>query len=120
MTQPRHTTISQGRPYRFTYGVAAKPPCSFANALGKWDVQAGTCTTWHEAGSIPTEPLFIPKADAAGQAAEDDGVVLSYVVGGDGVPFLLMLDGVSFQELCRAPIPAAVPYQFHGQWLPLN
>ncbi len=55
-----------------------------------------------------------------GGAAEDDGVVLSYVVGADGVPFLLILDAGTFQEVCRAPIHASVGYQFHGQWLPNN
>lgn len=99
--------------------MAAQPPCSFANALGKWDVQDGTCTIWHEAGAIPTEPLFVARTGVP-NAAEDDGVVVSYVIGGDGVPFLLMLDGASFQELCRAPIPASVAYQFHGQWLPAD
>ena len=61
------------------------------------------------------EPCFVPRP---GATAEDDGVVLSLVARGDGGAFLLALDGRTFQEVGRAVLPFAVPYRFHGTFVP--
>ncbi len=50
-----------------------------------------------------------------GGSAEDDGVVLSVVTGADGNSFLLILDAGSFEEVARAQLDFAIPYQFHGE-----
>lgn len=102
------------RAYRFAYGLAAVRPCTFGNALAKWDLEGGTCRLWHEAGCIPSEPLFVERPGAQG---EDDGCVLAHVVGADGVPFLLVLDGGTFGEVARALLPSSAGgYQFHGHF----
>ena len=50
-----------------------------------------------------------------GGAAEDDGAVLSVVTSADGKSFLLVLDAGSFEEVARAHLDFAIPYQFHGE-----
>ncbi len=55
---------------------------------------------------------MIPRPDGT---AEDDGVVLSVVTGADGNSFLLILDAGSFEEVARAQLDFAIPYQFHGE-----
>lgn len=54
----------QGLEYRYAYGVAAKPPCTFANGLGKFDMVTGEATLWHEPGCIPGEPVMVPRPGA--------------------------------------------------------
>lgn len=108
---------AQTKPYRYAYGLAAVRPCTFGNALAKWDVEQGTTTMWHEPGCIPGEPLFVPRP---GADDEDDGVVMTYVVGADGRPLLLVLDGRSFREVARAEVQGIVAYQFHGKFVPAH
>ena len=54
----------QGLEYSYAYGVAAKPPCSFGNALAKFNVAAGEATLWHEPGCIPGEPVMVGRPGA--------------------------------------------------------
>jgi beta,beta-carotene 9',10'-dioxygenase len=91
---------------------------------------------WAQRGCSPGEPVFVPRP---GAAAEDDGVVLALVqapsraaaaggedAGGDGdgegsggeATFLLVLDARSFREVARAVVGDALPYTFHGLWVP--
>ena len=51
-------------------------------------------------------------------AWQDDGIVTSMVVGGDGKGFLLILDAKSFTEIARARLPDGLPYGFHNQFYP--
>lgn len=61
------------------------------------------------------EPTFVPAPNAT---SEDDGVVVTLVMGADGRSFVLCLDGKTFTELGRAVLPYAVPYRFHGAFVP--
>ena len=105
----------QGQQYRYGYSVSCKLPASFGNALSKFDLQEGTSKQWFEAGCIPVEPLMVPSPDAK---SEDDGVVLSIVMGADGKSFLLCLDAKTFKELGRAHLPYGIPYGFHASFVP--
>jgi carotenoid cleavage dioxygenase-like enzyme len=105
----------QGQAYRYGYSVSAKLPASYGNSLSKFDMQEGTSKQWHEAGCIPVEPLMVPAPNAK---SEDDGVVLSIVMGADGKSFLLCLDAGSFEELGRAHLPYGIPYGFHASFIP--
>ena len=49
---------------------------------------------------------------------EDDGVVISVMVGPDGNSFLLVLDAHTFTETARAVMPYGVPYGFHCAFVP--
>lgn len=61
------------------------------------------------------EATFLP---TPGGTAEDDGVLLSLVMARTGKSFMLVLDASSMLELARAELPYAVPYRFHGGFLP--
>ncbi len=53
--------LLQGKPYRYAYSVSAQLPASYGNALAKFDIEAGTSQTWHQAGAIPMEPIMVPR-----------------------------------------------------------
>ncbi|KAJ9519481.1 hypothetical protein QJQ45_000569 [Haematococcus lacustris] len=105
-----------GREHRYVYCMGAVRPTNMGNALAKLDVQRGTSKMWHEPGGLAGEPHFLARP---GSTAEDDGVVISIVMGPEGRSFLVVLDATSWQEVARAQLPFAVPYRFHGTFLPL-
>ena len=51
-------------------------------------------------------------------SAEDDGVLILAVMSAQGSSFLLVLDAATMRELGRAMLPFAIPYRFHGAFLP--
>ena len=59
--------------------------------------------------------MFVPAPNAK---SEDEGVVLSMLMEASGKSSLLVLDGQSFKEIARARVPYAIPYRFHGTFLP--
>jgi carotenoid cleavage dioxygenase-like enzyme len=105
------------QPYRFAYGTSANRfyPEIPANQLIKIDVETRTAKKWFSAGCYPGEPVFVPHPYAQ---SEDDGAVLSVVLDGEaGHSFLLILDGVTFEEVGRANLPHHVPFEFHGMFI---
>ena len=117
--------------YRFAWGLSAVMPTSAGNALAKVDVSGReNAKVWHEAGCLPGEPLMVPRPRTSKRGEggdlvateeegdeEDDGVVLSLVVGADGGSFLLVLDARSMEEVARAELGAGLPYGFHCCWV---
>jgi carotenoid cleavage dioxygenase-like enzyme len=82
----------------------------------KLDTVSKVKKTWYEAGCFPSEPVFIERP---GAKDEDDGVILSGVVGTGGQrSFLLVLDATDFTELARAIIPSRLPQSSHGNFFP--
>jgi len=64
----------------------------------------------------PSEPVFVPRPGGDG---EDDGVVLAVALDrAAGRSTLLVLDGESLAEVARAPLPHALPFDFHGRFFP--
>ena len=60
--------------------------------------------------------MFVP---TAGDAAEDDGVLIGYVYDGDrDASDLLFLDAGTLETAAAVHLPARVPYGFHGNWVP--
>eukprot|EP00955_Chlamydomonas_euryale_P067262 359802-Chlamydomonas_euryale.AAC.3 len=107
----------RGRRHRYVWGTCAARPTNVGNALCKLDIEAGAvAATWHAPGCLPSEPVFVPRP---GGQDEDDGAVLSVVMGADGRSFLLVLDGRTFAELARAHVPYAVPNRFHTSFAPM-
>lgn len=124
-----------GRPYRYVYGAGNRSRLSetYPNQLVKVDVataaerdgtgsdrgrtdQQSAVTTWHEPGTYPGEPLFVPAPESQ-RSSEDDGVALSVVLDADAErSFLLVLDAATFEERARATAPGVVPFGFHGQF----
>ncbi|EFJ10893.1 hypothetical protein SELMODRAFT_127411 [Selaginella moellendorffii] len=102
------------RDYRYVYANGAHRPCHFPNSLVKIDIKGQSAKEWYEHGSIPTEPMFVPRP---GATEEDDGVAISIVNDDKGDGYVLLLDGKSFEEVARAPLPYGLPYGIHGAWL---
>lgn len=104
------------REYRYVYGVGNReyPPQDFLNQLVKVDIRERRAATWHEKGTYPGEPVFVPPPDPDG---EDDGVLLSVVLNArEERSFLAVLDAASFAERARAIVPHPIPFGFHGQF----
>jgi beta,beta-carotene 9',10'-dioxygenase len=110
-----HYRARNGHPYRYAYATSGQRADDFLNQLIKLDVRAGATRTWHEPGTYPGEPVFVPAPDPI---SEDDGVILSVVLDTTKHrSFLLVLDAASFTELARAEVPHAIPFGFHGHFI---
>ena len=105
---PRIDERRNTRPYRFTWGISG------FDAIARVDVTTGESELWHEEGSHPGEPVYVP---VPGNETEGDGVLLSLVLDGrEGRSFLLVLDATTLDEVARARLPHHVPFGFHGQF----
>ncbi len=70
---------------------------------------------WEEENFYPSEPVFIPSPNGE---EEDDGVVLSAVLGLKGQKsFLLVLDGATFKEIARANVESRLLPLIHGEFV---
>ncbi len=66
---------------------------------------------WENENCYPSEPVFIEAPDAK---EEDDGVVLSAVLGVSGAKsFLLFLDAANMTEIARAYVSDRLIPLFH-------
>ena len=109
-----HEAAARARPYDAVYGIGTTDGGDFADQLVRIDVPGGAARTWHEAGTYPGEPVFVPRPDGT---ALDDGVLLSVVLDpAADRSFLVVLDAASLTERARATVPHAIPFGFHGQF----
>ena len=110
-----HDQQVAGQDYRYVYGVGADAPDAFADQLVKIDVETGEAAIWREDGMHPGEPVFVP---APTGTAEDAGVVLTVVLEpAQERSMLVVLDAESLTERARVPVPHAIPFGFHGQFV---
>ena len=101
--------------YRYVYGIAATRPTPVSNKLVKVDVSGGGNDAVFEVlGSLPGEPIFVPRP---GGTAEDDGVLLVMTSDADGGTSCYILDAADLGVLARCASPVALPAGFHGEWL---
>jgi beta-carotene 15,15'-monooxygenase len=102
--------------YRYLYAQdVPQPATAWPQGVCKVDVESGTVTR-HETDGYASEPVFVPHPDGT---AEDDGVVLSVVLDPDEQrSHLLALTGETLEELGRATLPHALPFDFHGRYFP--
>lgn len=111
---PRHNA----RPYRYAYfaGNRERPSATTQDRLCKVDVAAGEeVGSWEAAACYPGEAVFVAEP---GAEAEDAGALLSVVLDADAErSFLLIADAATFDERARAPLPHALPFGFHGQFV---
>ncbi|MGM0685341.1 MAG: carotenoid oxygenase family protein, partial [Halobacteriota archaeon] len=105
------------RPHRYVYAMGLDTPVTeWARRVVKLDVTDGTVQTFDAGGDYFGEPVFVP---APGGDAPDDGVVLTVALDTDADRSrLLVLDGETFEERARAPLPHAAPFDFHGRYFP--
>ena len=101
-----------GRKYRFAYGTGDHGEGVWWNNLVKVDMDTGATIEWYKRDHFPSEPNFIARP---GATEEDDGVLLSTVLGGDrNASYLLILDAKTMQPLAEADAPHFLPYLSHG------
>ena len=123
---PRVDERLLGRKHRYGYMALTGPE---GNASGvpvwtsvrKYDLERGTSETRHfGAGNGVGEPLFVPRAGAAG---EDDGyvLVLNYDQARNASAFFV-LDArhLTGEPLAEIRVPHRIPYGFHGNWVPAS
>lgn len=112
---PTVSPAVEGREHRYVYAQHGDQPLTeWPREVVKIDVETGTTTTF-AADAFLSEPVFVPRPDGD---REDDGVVLTVALDRTaGHSTLLVLDA-DLTELARAPLPHAVPFDFHGRWFP--
>ncbi|MFB6304802.1 MAG: carotenoid oxygenase family protein [Haloferacaceae archaeon] len=105
------------RDHRYVYAQGTDQPVTeWPTAILKVDADAGTAREFRGDCDHYGEPVMVPRP---GADREDAGVVLT--VGLDrsaGRSVLVVLDARSLERLARAPLPHAVPFDFHGRWFP--
>jgi beta,beta-carotene 9',10'-dioxygenase len=99
------------RPHRYVWGVGNGS--GWIDRIVKADIVDRLATVWAQEGCFPGEPVFVAAPDARG---EDEGVLLSVVLGPHGTSFLLVLDAGTLRELARADVPHHIPFGFHGMF----
>ncbi|MDA8274523.1 MAG: carotenoid oxygenase family protein [Actinomycetota bacterium] len=117
---PRTADAAQGRPYRYAYGVVLDDaPAPTPVALVKYDLERDESSTYAPGpGRVPSEAVFVPAADGR---SEDEGWVLTVVQdAARGASDLVVLDATSFSgpPVATVHLPARVPVDLHGTWLP--
>mmetsp|Transcript_10997 Transcript_10997/g.17939 ORF Transcript_10997/g.17939 Transcript_10997/m.17939 type:complete len:167 (+) Transcript_10997:355-855(+) len=109
---------------RYVFATAGCDPNKSAPPQGliKLDLQQGTETKWtpppHE---FIGEVVFASKKNAAADADEDDGYLLSYLWDGLAKEaFLVVFDAkdVTKGPISRIILPTNVPYGLHGCFVP--
>lgn len=107
---------SNGKQYRFFYAISSDVDAKAPGTLVKVDVDDKKVRTWNERNVYPSEPIFVP---APNPKSEDDGVILSAMVWGNGDANrvgLLVLCAKTMKELgrCEFTTPGPVPKCLHG------
>ena len=102
-----------GKKYTYVYGNGDHSAGVWWNSLVKVNVETGETLEWYEEDHYATEPNFLPRP---GATEEDDGILLSTVLGGGDIQtsYLLVLDAKTMKPLARAKSPHFLPYMSHG------
>jgi beta-carotene 15,15'-monooxygenase len=103
------------REHRYVYAQGTdQPVTTWPQSVLKIDTASGTAREFSDSGNHFSEPIFVPRPDAT---AADDGVVLTVMLDDDAErSVIVVLDGESFSELARAPVPHPIPFDFHGRF----
>jgi carotenoid cleavage dioxygenase-like enzyme len=107
-----------GRPTRtlFSSGFAGDGPGDrYYNQLARFDLESGAEALWHEPGNYAGEPVFVPRPGGP----PDEGVVLAAALDAEReCAYLAVLDAATFALRARAWLPCALPFAFHGCFVP--
>ncbi|HEY4454204.1 MAG TPA: carotenoid oxygenase family protein [Pseudonocardiaceae bacterium] len=119
---PRMAPGRLGRLARHYYSLGGGGRSHLTNepeAVLKYDLRSGQAEEHrYPTGSVPTEPVFVPKAGAVG---EDDGWLVHLLLDpGCGGSELVVLDAgdVTGAPVATVRLPMRVPFGFHSQWIP--
>ncbi len=103
--------------HRYIYAQGTEQPVTeWPTAIQKIDTETKAVTEFDQGGDHFSEPIFVPAPDGA---TEDDGIILTVALDTEAAcSRLLALDGKTLTERARAPLPHAVPFDFHGRFFP--
>ena len=93
------------------------PQAALFGGLAKTDWETGQVIRWQlpNGESCPCEPIFVQRPNADD---EDDGIVLTIVIDRKGTQSILIaLDGKTFDEVARAPMPQVYAMAPHGTFV---
>ncbi|PSQ24507.1 beta-carotene 15,15'-monooxygenase [Halobacteriales archaeon QS_9_67_17] len=111
--------------HRYVYAQGTDTPVTrWPRAVRKVDTVTGRVTEWSDDTPV-SEPIFVPRSGSARPTDDerahsaDDGVVLTVTLDHEaGRSTLVVLDGETLTERARAPLPHALPFDFHGRFFP--
>ncbi|MFB6156302.1 MAG: carotenoid oxygenase family protein [Haloferacaceae archaeon] len=105
------------REHRYVYAQGTDQPVTeWPTAVLKIDAEAGRAREFRGDCDHYGEPVMVPRP---GAEREDAGVVLTVGLDRDaGRSVLVVVDAATFERVARAPLPHAVPFDFHGRWFP--
>lgn len=106
------------RPYRYVYSAPSRGlSTAISDCIVKTDLHSRDALVWAGPnGHTPGEPIFVARP---GATDEDDGVVLSVVLDGEGKrSYLMCLDAKTLTEIGRAEAEFAIPIGLHGLHAP--
>lgn len=114
------------RPHRYVYAQGSDQPVTeWPQTVIKIDTESGDIMEFRDNGNNFGEPVFVPHPDsgrrdvAAVDSHTDRGVILTVMLDTEaGHSSLVVLDGETFDEVARAQLPHAVPFDFHGRFFP--
>ena len=110
---PRVNTSVQGA-RRYYYGPRFRQEGFESDAVCRVDLETGEVRAYEHPGEAPSEAVFVARP---GASAENDGVLLFVTYEAtQGASALVVLDGVTFEELGRAEAGVRLPLGFHGQF----
>jgi carotenoid cleavage dioxygenase len=104
---------------RYGYAVLNAVNPDAGASLVKYDLDGGGSEVHAFApGRTPGEGVFVPARDAAG---EDEGWIVTYVYDrARNASDFVVLDAsrMAAAPVATVPLPARVPFGFHGNWIP--
>jgi beta-carotene 15,15'-monooxygenase len=115
---PTVSPARRGQRHRYVYAQSTDQPVrEWPTGVMKIDVETGDVTEFTVDGWQFSEPVFVPRPPP--RSAEDDGVVVTVALDNAARrSVFVVIDGQTFEERARAPLPHAVPFDFHGRWFP--
>jgi carotenoid cleavage dioxygenase-like enzyme len=108
--------LMKGQKHRYAWALDNKGPGVWWNALVKIDMEKDDSASlqWYKEDHYPSEVSFIPRP---GATEEDDGVLVSIVLGNDGAvktSYMLVLDAKDMSVIATVPAPVHLPFPSHG------
>jgi all-trans-8'-apo-beta-carotenal 15,15'-oxygenase len=103
--------------YRRVYCVFVDSQRGLAGQIGRVDLATAETDAWDPgAGSLPSEPIFVPRPDSA---AEGDGWLVALVYDSERrASDAVVLDArdLAAGPVCTAHLPVSTGITFHGTW----